>query len=99
MDEKLTLDELCERAKERREEKRPINTYQNDITEYLKSKLEGYNVPLCTVMEIAQYCVTQTIIVSNDELRRAYKYWEREVRKGMSRNLCRQSDPKEDNNG
>lgn len=98
MDEKTTLNELCERAKERREAKRPINTYQNDITEYLKSKLEGYNVPLCTVMEIAQYCVTQTIIVSNDELRRAYEYWERQVKKEMHRYSRGQSDPKEDNN-
>ena len=100
MDEKTNakINEVFERAKERREAKRPINTYQKDITEYLKSKLEGYNVPLCTVMEIAQYCVTQTILVSNDEIRRAYEYWEKQVKKDLRRRHFPQDDNLEDNN-
>lgn len=48
-----------------------LETYQNDITKYLTSKLEAYNVPEHIIMEVAQYTLTQTIIVSNEETRRA----------------------------
>ena len=52
-----------------------LETYQSEICEYIHSKLKDYEVPVCTAMEIAQYCMQATILVSNDEVRRAYRHW------------------------
>lgn len=66
-------------------EKRPkshLETYQNEIIEYMASKLEDYNVPKHIIMEVAQYCYSATMLVSNDEVRRAYRHWEKQFKKG-----------------
>lgn len=43
--------------------------YQDEITNYITSKLAKYDVPLHTMMEIAQYAMCATALVSNNELR------------------------------
>ena len=70
---------------EKLRDKRPkshLETYQNEIIDYLTSKLENYNVPKCTIMEIAQYCYTATIYTANDEVRRAYRHWDKQQTRG-----------------
>ena len=57
-------------------------TYQSEITEYMVSKLSSYNVPIHTIMEIAQYCFSCTLLVANDEVRRAYRHWAKKDRRG-----------------
>lgn len=59
--------------------------YQEEITKYLCSKLEPYNVPDHIIMEIAQYAMVGTLIVSNAEVREAQRYIKYEMRKGTRR--------------
>ncbi len=57
-------------------------TYQNEIIEYIESKLSDYDIPKHTIMEIAQYCFSCTLLVANDEVRRAFRsYFKKERRK------------------
>lgn len=59
-------------------------TFQSEITEYLTSKLSGYNVPIHTIMKIAQYCMSGALLVANDEVRRAYRAWNKQIKhKGL----------------
>lgn len=58
-----------------------LETYQSEITDYIASKLENYNVPICTVMEIAQYCYQATLLTANNEVRRAYRLLDKHERK------------------
>lgn len=62
-----------------------LETYQNEIIEYLTSKLEIHNVPKHTIMEIAQYCYTATLLTANDEVRRNFRHWEKHQKKGTRR--------------
>lgn len=66
-------------------QKTKLETYQDDLTQYLSSKLENYNIPQCVLMEIAQYTFTQTCIVANDEVRRAYRDWKHQMIRNESR--------------
>ena len=63
-----------------------LETYQNEIIEYMTSKLEDCNVPKHTIMEVAQYCYSATLLVANDEVRRFHRLWEKQQRKGTVRN-------------
>ena len=42
--------------------------YEREFTKYLASKLEQYSIPTHTIMEIAQYAMTGTILVVYDEV-------------------------------
>lgn len=55
-------------------------TYQTDIFDYLVNKLKNHDVPAHIIFEIAQYAMTQTAIVVNDEVNRARKEVSREYR-------------------
>ncbi len=66
-------------------QKTKLETYQDDLTQYLSSKLENYNIPQCVLMEIAQYTYTQTYIVAGDEVQRAYKDWKYHMKRSESR--------------
>ena len=72
--------EMFKRLKDERP-KSHLETYQNEIIEYMSSKLADYNVPIHTIMEVAQYCYSATMLVSNDEVRRAYRHWEKQQTK------------------
>lgn len=63
-----------------------LETYQNEIIEYMTSKLAEFNVPVHTIMEIAQYCYSATLFVSNDEVRRAFRHWENQQKRSIKRN-------------
>lgn len=58
-----------------------IKEYQKEIADYLSSKLKTYNVPKYVVMEIVQYCVTNTILVVSNEIQKAYQQYKRQVRR------------------
>jgi hypothetical protein len=60
-----------------------LETYQNEIIEYLSSKLSIYNVPKYTIMEIAQYCMSGTLLVVNDEVRKEYKKWNKQMERNF----------------
>ena len=81
MNKKTDLDKLEEILKNNRP-KSHYETYQSEITEYMTSKLAAYDVPMHTIMEIAQYCFSCTLLVANDEVRRAYRNWTKKTGKG-----------------
>lgn len=60
-------------------------TFQGEIMEYLKSKLRMYDIPDCTIMEIAQYVMSGMALVTNDEVRRAYRDWRKQMDKSIRR--------------
>lgn len=59
--------------------------YQNEITKYLASKLVEYNVPIHTIMEIAQYAMYATALVSNNELRENCRMCRNRNERGIKR--------------
>lgn len=79
-DNKPTQEDIKE-VLARQKPKSHMETYQSEIVEYMTSKLKDYNVPIHTIMEIAQYCMQATVLVSNDEVRRAYRYWNNAMKK------------------
>ena len=68
---KMLLEKIAKR-------KPKIETYQNDLCEYLMSKFAPYNIPLHVLKETAQYAIGETHIVVNEEIKRAYKQWRRD---------------------
>jgi predicted RNase H-like nuclease (RuvC/YqgF family) len=80
MAEVINKEYIREKLKDNRP-KSHYETYQNEITEYMVSKLAEYNVPIHTIMEITQYCFQGTLLVAHDEVRRAYRHWSKRDRK------------------
>lgn len=74
------IQEEIQRLRKQRPKTR-FDTYQADLVEYLISKLEGSSVPVSTIMEIAQFAMRQTQIVVFDEVYRAQKEWNRQIRR------------------
>ena len=76
------VDDKTKEVVENVTQKYTYDTYAREITEYLTSKLADYNVPIHTIMEIAQYCFTATYHIANTEVRRACKQYENAMRRG-----------------
>lgn len=87
MEMEIDFEKIKEEVERQREQKPKtrFDTYQADLLEYLLSKLEGSNVPASTLMEIAQFAMVQTHIVVQDEIYRANKEWNRQMRKHTTR--------------
>lgn len=80
----VDYEQINEYLKSRENKERPktrFETYQDDLLKYLVSKLEGSNIPASTLMEIAQFAMVQTHIVVQDEIIRANKEWNRQMRR------------------
>lgn len=55
--------------------------YQGEMLEYMQLKLASFNVPKTVIMEIAQYTMTGTLLVAQDEVRRAYRDFNKHIRR------------------
>lgn len=53
--------------------KEPCEEYRSDLLKYLTSKLQPYDIPQCTLMEIAQYAAMGALWVANTEVKRAVR--------------------------
>lgn len=84
-EEMKELSKVEEEIREKSRMKSHYETFQSEITEYLTSKLEMYNIPKHTIMEIAQYVMQGTALVANDEVRRAFRSWEKQMLKNKKR--------------
>lgn len=62
-----------------------LETYQEEITQYLFSKLAAHNVPKHVIMETAQYCVTATILAAQNEARNACRQYRTQMKGGTRR--------------
>ena len=71
---------MTEQEKEKREQVRAMlrksrpqtrqEQYASNLVDYLTSKLQPYDVPMHILMEIAQFAMTETVLVVHDELTR-----------------------------
>lgn len=62
-----------------------LETYQEEITQYLFSKFAAYNVPQHVLMETAQYCATATILAAQNEVRNACRQYRAQMKGGTRR--------------
>lgn len=81
---KIDIEKIKELGKTAKPKTR-FETYQNDLLDYLISKI-GDDVSPWVLMEIAQFAMIQTQIVVYDEVWRAQKEWNRAMRKNDTRN-------------
>lgn len=80
---KITIEKIKELGKTTNPKTR-FETYQNDLLDYLISKI-GDDVSPWVLMEVAQFAMVQTQIVVNDEVWRARNEWSRNLRKSIKR--------------
>lgn len=59
--------------------------YEREFTKYLTSKLEKYNIPIHTIMEIAQYAMVGTSLVVSDEVTTETRRMDKEYRRYIGR--------------
>lgn len=59
-----------------------LETYQEEIAQYLHSKLTAHNVPQHAIMEIAQYCLTATMLAAQNEVRKAFQQYNAQMKGG-----------------
>lgn len=76
---KIDIEKIKEPGKTAKPKTR-FETYQNDLLDYLISKI-GDDVSPWVLMEVAQFAMIQTQIVVYDEVWRAQKEWNRSLRK------------------
>lgn len=60
--------------------------FQEELLEYLQSKLANYDVPAHEFMEMVQYIMIGNDIVVRDEVERAYRLWNSQAKRGIRRN-------------
>lgn len=59
-----------------------LETYQKEIAQYLRSKLTEHNVPQHAIMEITQYCLTATMLATQNEVRKAFQQYNAQMKGG-----------------
>lgn len=59
-----------------------LETYQEEIAQYLHSKLTEHNVPPHVIMEIAQYYLTATMLAAQNEVRKAFQQYNAQMKGG-----------------
>ena len=69
----------------RNRERNTLEKYSEDLTLYLSNKLSDCNVPIHTIMEIAQFATLKAQIFVVDETKRQFNVWERQQRKSFSK--------------
>ena len=60
--------------------------FQEELLEYLQSKLANYDIPVHEFMEMVQYIMIGNDIVVRDEVERAYRLWNSQAKRGIRRN-------------
>lgn len=83
-DKPLEIQELSDKFQKTSQPSRRI-MYEREFTKYLASKLEQYNIPTHTIMEIAQYAMVGTSLVVVDEVNEANTRMDKAYRKYIDR--------------